>query len=128
MKKTCMSLSLAAVLLVGCGPSSSTDSTAPSGATDTTTVVSSDVVEINLIVGENTGPEVKQTVPVGSTVRITFVNPNGPDEIHVHGYDLTTGEMTQGQESVIEFVASTTGTFDLESHVSEEIVMILTVE
>ena len=128
MKKTYMSLSLAAVLLVGCGPSSSTDSTAPSGATDTTTVVSSDVVEINLIVGENTGPEVKQTVPVGSTVRITFVNPNGPDEIHVHGYDLTTGEMTQGQESVIEFVASTTGTFDLESHVSEEIVMILTVE
>ena len=128
MKKTVMSLSIAAVLLAGCGPSSSTDSTAPSGATDTTTVVSSDVVEINLIVGENTGPEVKQTVPVGSTVRITFVNPNGPDEIHVHGYDLTTGEMTQGRESVIEFVASTTGTFDLESHVSEEIVMILTVE
>ena len=128
MKKTVMSLSIAAVLLAGCGSSSSTDSTAASDATDTTTVVSSDVVEINLIVGENTGPEVKQTVPVGSTVRITFVNPNGPDEIHVHGYDLTTGEMAQGQESVIEFVASTTGTFDLESHVSEEIVMILTVE
>ena len=128
MKKTCMSLSIAAVLLAGCGSSSSTDSTSASEATDTTTVVSSDVVEINLIVGENTGPEVKQTVPVGSTVRITFVNPNGPDEIHVHGYDLTTGEMEQGQESVIEFVASTTGTFDLESHVSEEIVMILTVE
>ena len=123
-----MSLSIAAVLLAGCGSSSSTDSTSASEATDTTTVVSSDVVEINLIVGENTGPEVKQTVPVGSTVRITFVNPNGPDEIHVHGYDLTTGEMEQGQESVIEFVASTTGTFDLESHVSEEIVMILTVE
>ena len=123
-----MSLSIAAVLLAGCGSSSSTDSTSASEATDTTTVVSSDVVEINLIVGENTGPEVKQNVPVGSTVRITFVNPNGPDEIHIHGYDLTTGEMEQGQESVIEFVASTTGTFDLESHVSEEIVMILTVE
>lgn len=123
-----MSLSIAAVLLAGCGSSSSTDSTSASEATDTTTVVSSDVVEINLIVGENTGPEVKQTVPVGSTIRITFVNPNGPDEIHIHGYDLTTGEMEQGQESVIEFVASTTGTFDLESHVSEEIVMILTVE
>ena len=128
MKKTCMSLSIAAVLLAGCGSSSSTDSTSASEATDTTTVVSSDVVEINLIVGENTGPEVKQTVPVGSTVRITFVNPNGPDEIHVHGYDLTTGEMEQGQESVIEFVASTSGTFDIESHVSEEIVLILTVE
>ena len=128
MKKTFMSLSIAAVLLAGCGSSSSTDSTSASEATDTTTVVSSDVVEINLIVGENTGPEVKQTVPVGSTVRITFVNPNGPDEIHVHGYDLTTGEMEQGQESVIEFVASTSGTFDIESHVSEEIVLILTVE
>jgi hypothetical protein len=36
--------------------------------------------------------------------------------------------MAKGQEAVIEFVASNAGTFDLESHVSEEIVLILTVE
>jgi FtsP/CotA-like multicopper oxidase with cupredoxin domain len=95
--------------------------------TDTATATG-DVVEISLIVGENTGPDMKQTVSLGASVRITVTNPNGPDEIHVHGYDISTGEMAKGQEAVIEFVASNAGTFDLESHVSEEIVLILTVE
>jgi hypothetical protein len=36
--------------------------------------------------------------------------------------------MAKGQEAVIEFVASNAGTFDIESHVSEEIMLVLTVE
>jgi hypothetical protein len=48
--------------------------------------------------------------------------------MHVHGYDISTGEMAEGQEAVIEFVASNAGTFDIESHVSEEIMLVLTVE
>ena len=90
--------------------------------------VTTAVVEINLIVGENTGADMMQTVPLGSSVRITVVNPNASDEIHVHGYDISTGEMAQGQEAVIEFVPSNAGTFDIESHVSEEVVFVLTVE
>ena len=120
-------MSLTAALLAGCSSSSSTDTTVAVETIDTAAVTTA-VVEINLIVGENTGPDMKQTVPLGSSVRITFINPNGPDEIHVHGYDLTTGEMAMGQESVIEFVASNAGTFDIESHISEEVVFVLTVE
>ena len=120
-------MSLTAALLAGCSSSSSTDTTVALETTDTAAVTTS-VVEIKLIVGENTGPDMKQTVPLGASVRITMTNPNGADEIHVHGYDISTGEMAKGQEAVIEFVASSAGTFDLESHVSEEIVLILTVE
>ncbi len=127
MKKLLIGLSVTTALIAGCSSSSSTDTTVALETTDTAAVTTS-VVEINLIVGENTGADMMQTVPVGSSVRITVVNPNGADEIHVHGYDISTGEMAQGQEAVIEFVASNAGTFDIESHVSEEVVLVLTVE
>ena len=127
MKKLLIGLSVTTALLAGCSSSSSTDTTIALETTDTAAITTA-VVEINLIVGENTGADMMQTVPVGSSVRITVVNPNGADEIHVHGYDISTGEMEQGQEAVIEFVASNAGTFDIESHVSEDVVFVLTVE
>ena len=127
MKKLLIGMSATIALLAGCSSSSSTDTTVALEPTDTAAVTTA-VVEINLIVGENTGADMMQTVPLGSSVRITVVNPNGADEIHVHGYDIATGEMAQGQEAVIEFVASNAGTFDIESHVSEEVVFVLTVE
>ena len=127
MKKLLIGMSVTVALLAGCSSSSSTDTTVALETTDTAAVTTA-VVEINLIVGENTGADIMQTVPLGSSVRITVVNPNGADEIHVHGYDISTGEMAQGQEAVIEFVASNAGTFDIESHVSEEVVLVLTVE
>ena len=127
MKKLLIGMSATVALLAGCSSSSSTDTTVALETTDTAAITTA-VVEINLIVGENTGADMAQTVPLGSSVRITVVNPNGADEIHVHGYDISTGEMEQGQEAVIEFVASNAGTFDIESHVSEEVVFVLTVE
>ena len=127
MKKLLIGISATVALLAGCSSSSSTDTTVALETTDTAAVTTA-VVEINLIVGENTSADMMQTVPLGSSVRITVVNPNGADEIHVHGYDISTGEMAQGQEAVIEFVASNAGTFDIESHVSEEVVLVLTVE
>lgn len=127
MKKLLIGMSATVALLAGCSSSSSTDTTVALETTDTAAVTTA-VVEINLIVGENTGADIMQTVPLGSSVRITVVNPDGADEIHVHGYDISTGEMAQGQEAVIEFVASNAGTFDIESHVSEEVVLVLTVE
>jgi hypothetical protein len=127
MRKILIGMSVTVALLAGCSSSSSTDTTVALETTDTTAVTTA-VVEISLIVGENTGADMMQTVPLGSSVRITVVNPNSADEIHVHGYDISTGEMAQGQEAVIEFVASNAGTFDIESHVSEEVVLVLTVE
>ena len=87
-----------------------------------------DVTEFKVVVGENSGPDQMLTVAQGSTVRLFFVNPNEDDEIHLHGYDLAGGELPAGEEAIFEFVADETGTFDVESHVTGEVLMVLVVE
>jgi hypothetical protein len=86
------------------------------------------VTEFKVIVGENSGPDQLLTVTQGSTVRLFFVNPNADDEIHLHGYDLGGGELPAGEEAIFEFVADETGTFEVESHVTGELLMVLVVE
>lgn len=118
----------AVVFLIGCGSSAS--EAEPELSTSESTAASSDteIVEISLTIGENSGPNEQQQVALGSTVRLSVVNPNASDEIHVHGYDISTGDMAAGETSVIEFVADEAGTFDIESHISEEVVLLLIVE
>ena len=118
----------AVVFLIGCGSSAS--EAEPESSTSESTAVSSDteIVEISLTIGENSGPNEQQQVALGSTVRLSVVNPNASDEIHVHGYDISTGDMAAGETSVIEFVADEAGTFDIESHISEEVLLLLIVE
>lgn len=118
----------AVVFLIGCG--ASTSETKPETSTTELSAVTSNVtvVEISLTIGENSGPNEQQQIALGSTVRLSVVNPNASDEIHVHGYDISTGDMAAGETSVIEFVADEAGTFDIESHISEEVVLLLIVE
>ena len=54
--------------------------------------------------------EVKQ----GEQVRLV-VHSDTPDEIHVHGYDLEK-PVGPGQDAVIEFAATQTGLFEVETH------------
>lgn len=118
----------AVVFLIGCG-SSTSNTDVDTSTTESSAVASNTaIVEISLTIGENTGPNEQQQVALGSTVRLSVVSPNASDEIHVHGYDISTGKMTAGETSVIEFVADEAGTFDIESHISEEVVLLLIVE
>ena len=121
------------VLMVGCG--SSDESTVVTAADeivvdDTTESVGemTDVTELKVVVGENSGPDQTLTVTQGSTVRLFFVNPNEDDEIHLHGYDLGGGNLPAGEEAIFEFVADEVGTFEVESHVTGEVLMVLVVE
>jgi FtsP/CotA-like multicopper oxidase with cupredoxin domain len=118
------------VFLIGCGSSTSeTDGDSTTSTTESSAVTSDTaIVEISLTIGENSGPNEQQQVALGSTVRLSVVNPNASDEIHVHGYDISTGDMAAGETSVIEFIADEAGTFDIESHISEEVVLLLIVE
>lgn len=86
------------------------------------------VTEFKVVVGENSEPDQTLTVAQGSTVRLFFVNPNEDDEIHLHGYDLGGSQLPAGEEAIFEFVADETGTFDVESHVTGEVLMVLVVE
>jgi uncharacterized protein YcfL len=121
------------VLLVGC---SSSDETSVDTASEEIVVDDSvesvgempEVTEFKVVVGENSGPDQTLTVAQGSTVRLFFVNPNEDDEIHLHGYDLGGGELPAGEEAIFEFVADEIGTFDVESHVTGDLLMVLVVE
>ncbi|MEY5039477.1 MAG: hypothetical protein RLZZ48_246 [Actinomycetota bacterium] len=121
------------VLVVGCGSSeeSSVDTAAEEIVVDDTTESvgeMTDVTEFKVVVGENSGPDQTLTVSQGATVRLFFVNPNEDDEIHLHGYDLGGSNLPAGEEAIFEFVADEAGTFEVESHVTGEVLMVLVVE
>lgn len=112
------------LLFASCGSSTS--------STDTTVVVDSTslatgTVEKTFTIGTDTGKDVVFEVKQGDNVKLTFVNPDGDDEVHVHDYDITTGEMKKGVASSVSFTASNAGDFEIESHVSESLLLTLRV-
>ena len=122
MKKFALA-AVAVFALSACGGSSTSDTTA---APDTTSIASTaDTEKFTLTVGENSGETNIISFTKGSNVELTIVNPEADDEIHHHGYDLTTGELAKGNKSVISFVAEEAGDFEIESHVSETVLTIV---
>jgi FtsP/CotA-like multicopper oxidase with cupredoxin domain len=57
-------------------------------------------------------------VTKGDTVRIV-VQADTPDEIHLHGYDITRN-VAPGQLARFSFEANLEGAFEIESHVAED--------
>jgi FtsP/CotA-like multicopper oxidase with cupredoxin domain len=57
-------------------------------------------------------------VAKGDTVRIV-VTADAPDEIHLHGYDITRNA-APGQPARFRFKANAEGSFEIESHVAED--------
>ena len=132
---------LGAVALAACSGGGSADAPAAVDATemaesasggDTTsdgsaTTVSDGAVEIFVEVGVDSGPDRIEEVALGSLVRITVTNEDEDDDVHLHGYDLGGDEVEAGEPTVFEFEASTAGEFEVESHVTGEVLMILVV-
>jgi hypothetical protein len=54
----------------------------------------------------------------GDTVRIV-VTADAPDEIHLHGYDITRN-VAPGEPARFRFRANAEGAFEIESHVAED--------
>lgn len=105
--------------------SSASGGDAASGGTDTT--VSDGAIEISVEVGVDSGPTRIEQVALGSLVRITVTNEDDEEEVHLHGYDLGGDLVEPGEPTVFEFEASTAGEFEVESHVTGEVLMILVV-
>ncbi len=122
MKKFALT-AVAVFVLSACGGASTSDTTL---ASDTTAIASTtDTEKFTLTVGENSGETNIISFTKGSNVELTIVNPESDDEIHLHGYDLTTGELAKGTKSVISFVADEAGDFEIESHMSEQVLSIV---
>jgi hypothetical protein len=115
------------VALNACSSSSDADPTETIAA-ESSVVDAVSVIEISVIVGEDSGPDRTETVALGSTVRISLVNSDSEDDFHLHGYDIASGEVPAGEEAVIEFVADTAGEFELESHITGEVLLVITVQ
>lgn len=116
--------------VAGCGSGSQSGST--TSLPVTTTVPAPDTTDpatngFELKVGVNSGPDTVAEFVKGENVVITVVNDSADDEVHVHGYDLTTGDLPKGQSATLAFTADKVGDFEVESHVSEEVLMIIRV-
>jgi uncharacterized protein YcfL len=117
------------VLLVvaGCSASQTVNTTTTTLPTTTTTTTLPEPLEIEVIVGENSGDERIEVVALGDEVRITLVNPKKSDEYHLHGYDIATKKMEPGVPATLTFTANVAGTFELESHVTRDVLVVLEV-
>jgi hypothetical protein len=97
--------------------------------TTATPLTTPGAVLIEIVVGEDTGPERIELVPLGALVTLTVVNPDDHDEFHLHGYDLGDGqEFDEGETATFTFTANTAGDFELESHDTEDVIAILRVQ
>lgn len=126
MKKLCVAVTAAFVLSSCGGNSTASDTSVVDNTTDTTVAISNEF-EYTMTIGENTGADVVIEVVQGQSVTLKVVNPKSHDEVHLHGYDLTTGTIEKGEVGTMTFSATQTGEFEIESHETEELVSILKV-
>jgi FtsP/CotA-like multicopper oxidase with cupredoxin domain len=77
-----------------------------------------EVTRLRLRGGEVVGGSQDIEVESGDTVRIV-VSSDAPDEIHLHGYDITKNP-APGQPVRFVFKADAEGSFEIESHVAAD--------
>lgn len=116
--------------LASCGSNSQSESTTTLAGMTTNPMPSTTdpaTTGFELKVGVNSGPDTVAAFVKGDNVVVTVVNNSADDEVHIHGYDLTTGDLPKGQSATLAFTADKVGDFEVESHVTEDVLMIIRV-
>lgn len=109
--RTCVlvGMFLAGVSLAGCGD----DGSGRDGAETTiTTSPAVTVIDVTVVAGDVRTADERVSVPSGDQVVIT-VTSDEPDELHVHGYDVS-APVTPGVPAEVAFDADITGVFEVE--------------
>ena len=151
MRKHIVISSLFVITLTACGSSSGTtnesiiasdttiisedqeviDETASTVVAPSDAVVNADgSISINVIVGTDdydtlAGDRVVK-VALGSAVTITLTDPNEDQDYHLHVYDVG-AEAKKGEPGVISLVVDQAGQFDVESHTTGKMLLVLVV-
>ena len=151
MRKHIVLSSLFAITLTACGSSSDTtnesdiatdttiiseyleaiDETASTVVAPTDAIVNADgSISINVNVGTDdydtlAGDRVVK-VALGSAVTITLTDPNEDQDYHLHVYDVG-AEAKKGEPGVISLVVDQAGQFDVESHTTGKMLLVLVV-
>jgi hypothetical protein len=127
-----------AATTAGSGSSnSSAATTAPAGAA--TTAASSTnptevqvpgaddeiIVQVGIDDAATTGSRVEK-VAVGADVVLRLIDESSDEEYHIHGYDLEQ-KVAKGVEAQFEFTADQKGSFEVESHTTDKVLVVLQV-
>jgi hypothetical protein len=107
------------------------DEPTPTSAAATPAVVAADKsATIKVTIGTDDFTTSKGTrvvsVPKGTAVTIELTDPAADESYHLHGYDIET-EVKKGETAKLAFTASDTGQFDLESHNTNAVLLVLVV-
>jgi hypothetical protein len=139
-------VSIAASTLVACGSADDSSDTVASTAVDetsstisdqtapdqtrpdsTTTTAEDPVARVSVTVGVDSDPGRIEDVELGQQVELTLTNPDADDEFHLHGYDLGGDVTKKGESKTFSFTATEIGEFELESHVTGEVLVVVKV-
>lgn len=119
-------------MMSSCSSSSSNDTTLVVVDTTATSEDSSSKIagpmEINVTVGIDSSPDRVEEVPLGAEVNIRLSNPGADDNFHLHGYDLSPGDTPKGETAVITFTADIAGVFEIESHVTKSVLIVISIK
>ncbi|MGD9795843.1 MAG: multicopper oxidase domain-containing protein [Acidimicrobiia bacterium] len=107
------------------------DEPTPTSAAATPAVLAADKsANIKVTVGSDDFATSKGTrvvsVPKGTSVTIELTDPAADQTYHLHGYDIET-DAKKGETAKIAFTASESGQFDLESHNTNDVLLVLVV-
>jgi|JI10StandDraft_1071094.scaffolds.fasta_scaffold180453_3 hypothetical protein len=81
-------------------------------------------VQIDVVVGRDSGPDRIEYVTVGSQITLNITNPDAADEFHVHGIDLEQAA-DAGQMATLNFTIELAGTYEVESHVTDGVLIVI---
>lgn len=92
----------------------------------TPTTVGEGPVQYDVRVGVDSGPDRVEKVKLGSDVTLNISNPKADDEFHVHVVDMEQ-KVTKGETATFNFKADTKGRIEVESHVTNTVLITIEV-
>lgn len=81
-------------------------------------------VQIDVVVGVDSGEDRVVQVTVGADITLNITNPNADDEYHVHGIDIEQAA-AQGEMATLNFTITEAGTYEVESHITEDVLVVI---
>lgn len=104
-------------------PASTTVDTAVADDSSADTPMSGPV-QIDVVVGTDSGEDRIEHVTVGSSITLNITNPDVADEFHVHGIELEQS-VDAGVMATFNFTIDEAGTYEVESHVTEDVLVVI---
>ncbi len=118
-------LPLVSLAFVACSDDDSKTDATPAPTTEATTNTVGSVT-IDVTVGTDSGEDRVEQIHLGATLTLNITDPAADQTYHVHDYDFEQ-EVAAGETATFTFTADKAGTFEVESHVTEEVILVLEV-